>query len=78
VAVKLQAGRIVMPKALASTGVGHLIRWYCERARPGRWAKVQDYAAGLKSRPVGAGLPRFKAPAISQSDGQNALRNHGT
>jgi predicted metal-dependent hydrolase len=52
VAVKLQAGRFVMPKALASTGYGHLIRWYCESARPGRWAKVQDYASRIDVTPA--------------------------
>lgn len=41
-----------MPKALASTGYGHLIRWYCERARPGRWAKVQDYANRIDVMPA--------------------------
>jgi predicted metal-dependent hydrolase len=53
VAVKLQGGRFVMPKALASTGREHLIRWYCERARPWLWAKVQDYASRMEVTPAG-------------------------
>jgi predicted metal-dependent hydrolase len=53
VAVKLQGGRFVMQKALASTGREHLIRWYCERARPWLWAKVQDYASRMEVTPAG-------------------------
>lgn len=53
VALKLQGGRFVMPKALASTGREHLIRWYCERARPWMWAKVQDYADRMEVTPAG-------------------------
>jgi predicted metal-dependent hydrolase len=52
-AVKLQGGRFVMQKALASTGREHLIRWYCERARPWLWAKVQDYASRMEVTPAG-------------------------
>lgn len=53
VAVKLQGGRFLMPKMLASTGREHLIRWYCERARPWLWAKVQDYASRMEVTPAG-------------------------
>jgi len=53
VAVKLQGGRFVMPKALARDGREHLIRWDCERARPWLWAKVQDYAARMEVEPAG-------------------------
>lgn len=53
VAVKLQGGRFVMPKALASTGREHLIRWYCERAGPWLWSKVQDYASRMEVTPAG-------------------------
>ncbi len=52
-AVKLQSGRFVMPKALARNGREHLIRWYCERARPWLSAKVQDYAARMEVTPAG-------------------------
>ncbi|MDP3841288.1 MAG: DUF45 domain-containing protein [Oxalobacteraceae bacterium] len=52
VAVKLQGGRFVMPKALASVGREHLIRWYCERARPGRWTKMQDCASRIDVTPA--------------------------
>lgn len=52
-AVKLQGGRFVMQKALASTGREHLIRWYCERARPWLWAKMQDYASRMEVTPAG-------------------------
>lgn len=51
--VKLQGGRFVMPKALARDGREHLIRWYCERARPWLWAKVKDYAARMEVNPTG-------------------------
>jgi len=52
-AVKLQAGRFVMPKALARDGREHLIRWYVERA--GQWLsiKVQDFAARMEVLPAG-------------------------
>lgn len=52
-AVKLQAGRFVMPKALARDGREHLVRWYCERARPWLWSKVQDYADRMEVKPAG-------------------------
>lgn len=53
VAVKLQGGRFVMPKRLARNGREHLIRWYCERARPWLSSKVADYAARMEVAPVG-------------------------
>ena len=52
-AVKLVSGRFVMPKALARDGRQHLIRWYCERAKPWLWGKAQDYAARMEVNPVG-------------------------
>lgn len=51
--VKLQGGRFVMPKALAPQGREHLVRWYCERAKPWLWAKVQTYAARMEVAPAG-------------------------
>ena len=52
-AVKLQSGRFVMPKVLARDGRTHLIRWYCGRAKPWLWGKVQDYAARMEVNPSG-------------------------
>lgn len=52
-AVKLVGGRFVMPTALAQDGREHLIRWYCERARPWLAGKVQGYAARMEVMPVG-------------------------
>ena len=51
--VKLVGGRFVMPRALASVGREHMIRWYCGNAT--RWlsAKVEDYAARMEVAPVG-------------------------
>lgn len=51
--VKLIGGRLVMPKALAPHGREHLIRWYCDRARPWLWAKVKDYADRMEVGPAG-------------------------
>ena len=52
-AVKLQAGRFVMPKALARDGREHLVRWYGEHAKPWLSAKVQDFAARMEVSPAG-------------------------
>jgi predicted metal-dependent hydrolase len=52
-AVKLQGGRFVMPKALASTGREQLIRWYGERARQWLSNTVQGYAARMEVLPAG-------------------------
>ncbi len=52
-AVKLAGGRFVMLKALARDGREHLIRWYCDRARPWLGAKVNDYAARMEVMPAG-------------------------
>ncbi|PHV07891.1 metal-dependent hydrolase [Janthinobacterium sp. BJB412] len=51
--VKLIGGRFVMPKALASEGREHMIRWYCGNAT--RWlsAKVEDYTARMELAPAG-------------------------
>lgn len=53
VPVKLVGGRFVMPKALASVGREHMIRWY--RGNAMRWlsAKVSDYAARMEVAPAG-------------------------
>lgn len=53
VAVKLVGGRFVMPMALAHDGREHLIRWYCERAKPWLWGKVLDYADRMEVAPAG-------------------------
>jgi predicted metal-dependent hydrolase len=53
VAVKLTAGRFLMPQALARNGREHLVRWYCERAKPWLGSKVQDYAARMEVQPAG-------------------------
>ena len=52
-AVKLVGGRLVMPKALARNGREHLIRWYCERARPWLTDKVVEHAARMEVAPTG-------------------------
>lgn len=52
-AVKLIGGRFVMPKALARDGREHLIRWYCERAKPWLAGKAQDYVARMEVMPAG-------------------------
>jgi predicted metal-dependent hydrolase len=52
-AVKLVGGRFVMPKALVRDGREHLIRWYCERAKPWLWGKVQNYADRMEVAPTG-------------------------
>lgn len=51
-ALKLQGGRFFMPKALAKDGREHMIRWYCERARP--WLKdcVAEHAARMEVAPT--------------------------
>jgi len=52
-AVKLVGGRFVMPEALAPGGREHLIRWYCDRAKPWLWARVNDHADRMEVSPVG-------------------------
>lgn len=51
--VKLSGGRFVMPRALAGQGRQHLVRWYCEHARPWLLGKVLDYAARMEVAPAG-------------------------
>jgi predicted metal-dependent hydrolase len=51
--VKLVGGRFVMPKALASEGREHLVRWYRERAKPWLGAKTKDFAARMEVAPAG-------------------------
>ncbi len=52
-AVKLVSGRFVMPRVLARDGREHLVRWYCERAKPWLASKVSDYAARMEVAPTG-------------------------
>ncbi len=52
-AVRLVGGRFLMPKALARDGREHMVRWYCERARPWLEGKVADYAARMEVAPTG-------------------------
>jgi predicted metal-dependent hydrolase len=52
-AVKLVGGRFVMPKALASDGREHLIRWYSARAQPWLAGKVAEFAARMEVMPAG-------------------------
>lgn len=53
VAVKLQQGRLVMPRSLARDGREHLLRWYTARAQPWLQAKVKEYAARMEVDPAG-------------------------
>ncbi len=52
-AVKLHAGRFIMPTALAREGHTHMLRWYSEHAR--RWLKlrVAQYQARMEVDPAG-------------------------
>ena len=52
-AVKLQAGRFIMPTALAREGHAHMVRWYCEHARPWLARKVNEYQARMEVEPTG-------------------------
>jgi predicted metal-dependent hydrolase len=52
-AIKLTGGRFVMPKALLPDGRHHLIRWYCERAKPWLEGKVEEYADRMEVLPAG-------------------------
>ena len=51
-AVKLVGGRFVMPRELARDGREHLIRWYCQRAKPWLWSKVLDYSDRMEVAPA--------------------------
>lgn len=51
-AVKLVAGRVVMPKALARDGRSHLVRWYSDRARAWLRNKVQEFADRMEVAPA--------------------------
>lgn len=51
--VKLQAGRFVMPKALVREGRAHMIRWYCDRAKPWLETRIRDYADRMEVTPAG-------------------------
>lgn len=52
-AVKLQLGRLVMPRSLAREGRQHLLRWYVARAQPWLGRRVKDYAARMEVDPAG-------------------------
>lgn len=52
-AVKLQLGRLVMPRSLAREGREHLLRWYVARAQPWLSRRVKDYAARMEVDPAG-------------------------
>ena len=52
-AVKLTGGRFVMPKVLARDGREHMIRWYCEHARPWMSSRVSDYSSRMEVKPAG-------------------------
>jgi len=53
VAVKLQQGRLVMPRSLARDGGEHLLRWYTTHAQPWLLARVKDFAARMEVDPAG-------------------------
>jgi len=42
-----------MPGSLARDGREHMVRWYCERARPWLADKVADFAARMEVAPAG-------------------------
>ncbi len=52
-AVRLQSGRFIMPRALAREGHAHMVRWYCEHARPWLTRKVNEYQARMEVEPTG-------------------------
>lgn len=52
-AVKLQLGRLVMPRSLVREGREHLLRWYMARAQSWLLRRVKDYAARMEVDPAG-------------------------
>lgn len=52
-ALKLVAGRFVMPKGLARDGREHLIRWYCERGQLWLAQRVENYQVRMDVEPGG-------------------------
>lgn len=52
-AVKLQMGRLEMPRSLARDGREHLLRWYVARAQPWLRQRVKGYAARMEVDPAG-------------------------
>jgi predicted metal-dependent hydrolase len=52
-AVKLQHGRLVMPRSLTKGGRDHLLRWYVARAQPWLSRRVMDYAPRMEVDPAG-------------------------
>jgi predicted metal-dependent hydrolase len=52
-AVKLEKGRLLMPRSLAATGSTHLVRWYIAHAKPWLAAVVKEYADRMQVDPAG-------------------------
>lgn len=52
-AVKLHAGRFLMPAALARDGQAHMVRWYCQHARSWLTRQVDAYQARMQVDPAG-------------------------
>lgn len=51
--IKMQQGRMVMPRGLAGDGRPHLLRWYISRAQPWLRRRAEDYAARMEVSPAG-------------------------
>ena len=51
--VRLERGRLLMPRPLAANGRTHLRRWYAERATPWLSKRVGDYADRMEVVPAG-------------------------
>lgn len=52
-AIKLMGGRFLMPRRMAPRGSEHMIRWYCDRAKPWLENKVNAYADRMEVKPSG-------------------------
>lgn len=52
-AVKLHAGRFLMPAGLARDGQVHMVRWYCQHARAWLTRQVDAYQARMQVEPAG-------------------------
>ncbi|MGH8146471.1 MAG: M48 family metallopeptidase [Rhodanobacteraceae bacterium] len=50
--VRLERGRLMMPRTLAANGRVHLRRWYVERATPWLLKRVRDYADRMEVMPT--------------------------
>lgn len=51
--VRLERGRLLMPRTLAANGRTHLRRWYVERATSWLSKRVRDYADRMEVAPAG-------------------------